>query len=291
MANDFSTALPILMLAGTGGLVSVGIAFNLVLLRVLWRMGELWGSFTFRLITCVAGGDIVASLSIIGFGAFRAKLGYPGVIESAWYCRTFSFGLLFFHNMSGLAVAMIALDRYLVVRYQQRLRPLYARVVLGGIALVYAAVLAANAYQNAFRMDATNSFCLPGGKPVSTVAELFATVLVNSTLAILCFCYISIFLICLRIHRNNKQLFGRLPTQALVWLSAYLLCYLPKLVGTVWAAVTKAFPPTPIVMMMIFGLTGVVMINPILVLFLNTRAHQEFLAMLFPHSTQLDDNA
>ncbi|KAJ9063326.1 G-protein coupled receptor 35 [Entomophthora muscae] len=287
MTNDELIISRVVMI-GSGGLALVGLVLNLVLVRVLWRIGELWGSFTYRLVTWVAVGDGIVSLTILGGSVFREILGYSGVVRSGWYCRVFGFGLLFGHNLSGLVISVIALDRYLVVRHSTRLRPLHICFVVGGIMVSYGTVLGINSYQNAFRMDLTKSFCLPHGKPISTVAEWFSTLLFNLPLFVLSFCYITIFFVCRRIQRSNKKLLeGHRPARALVWISAYLVCYSPKLVGTIWYISSNAFPALPFCIITALGLNSIVAINPILVLFLNKQVHKEVASMYFPQPNEI----
>ncbi|KAJ9063325.1 G-protein coupled receptor 35 [Entomophthora muscae] len=268
-----------LVLMGSGGLAFIGLVFNVLLMWVLWRIGELWGSFSFRLITCVAIGDIVTSMATLGIGLFRSKLGYDGVIESLWYCRVFGFHLFYGHNLSGILISMIALDRYLVVRHRTRLSPLYSWLVFGIVALLYAATLGINSYQNTFKMDLTHSFCLPAGKPVSKAAEIFSTILFNLPLLVLCFCYITIFFVCRRLHSSNKYINHRLPFRALVCMFAYLLCYLPKLINTIWYMFRNAYPTITFCILAIYGLNSTMAINPILVVFLNNQVRQEIITM------------
>ncbi|KAJ9056102.1 Melatonin receptor type 1B [Entomophthora muscae] len=285
---EYDAVASVVVLSVSGMLALLGVVCNGLLLQVLWRINELWGSFTFRLITCAAVGDLVASLTTVGIGMFRLVLGYPGVMESAWYCRVFGFSLFFSHNLSGLLVSLIALDRYLVVKHRQRLHPAYTWVFVTVVALTFGAALACNSYQNSFAVDPTFSFCLPSGSTESSVAAIFTEVLVNIPLLVLGFCYISIFFIILRIQRHSKVFFKtHIHLRALLLIIGYFICYFPKFFGTLWRLCTNTHPPFVFYILMPLGLTLVMIFNPFLVLFLNHRVHQETIAIFYPPSPEI----
>lgn len=274
--------ITLIALVGAGTIAAAGLVCNLLLLYVLWTIGELWQTFTFRLISLVALGDIGTSLTILATGIFRALLGTHAQ-HSPWYCRVFGASLLFSHVTAGLIVSIIALDRYLAVCHHRRLHPRHTWLVLGGIALLLGTVLLTNSYHNAFRMDTTDSICVPFGSGLLAVAGVVSTFLFSVPLVILSFCYVAIFFVLLRAQRRHRELANRnLPLRALLWFGAYLLCYAPRFYATLRTCLAGAENSPALCVGILLGLSSIIVINPVLVLFLNQRVRLGAKATFLP---------
>ncbi|KAJ9063915.1 hypothetical protein DSO57_1035942 [Entomophthora muscae] len=271
-----------MMLLGLGGIALVGFVCNVLLLRVLYRINELWGSLAFRLITCVAAGDLLSSLAMLGTGIFRAALGYAGVLESEWYCRLFGSTMFLGNSLTGLLLSMLALDRYLAVRHSRRLKPTYAWLVFGASAVVSIVILGYSVHRNAFELDPTYSHCMPSKGDRFRWTSILMKILANVPVLIISFCYTAIFTICCRIQSANHALFGsHLPFRALFIFLAYLICYFPKLFVFIWSLFTDLYPPFILYILSPLAVTSLIVINPMLVLFLSNKVQQEVMHISF----------
>ncbi|KAJ9071855.1 hypothetical protein DSO57_1033029 [Entomophthora muscae] len=277
------SALSLAVLAGTGAVSLVGLAFNVLLLKSLWRVHESWGTFSFYIIACVAVSDISASLAILGTGVFRALLGFPGLLESAWYCRAFGFTLFLSYSMSGTLLSILSLNRYLLVVHQARLWPPYAWFALGVVSLVSAALLGYTMYNDAFMLDPTFSYCVPAVRGRFEVTSQIIIFLTNIPVIFVCFCYSAIFLVCWRIeHHHQGSPVRHLPLRALLVMLTYLICYTPDFLSIMWLLTMGAHPPFIFYILVPFSLSCILAINPILVVFLSKRVRHEVLLMFAP---------
>ncbi|KAJ9062394.1 hypothetical protein DSO57_1011302 [Entomophthora muscae] len=271
------------VLTGIGGLGLVGLVSNLVVLKVLFRVYQNKKSFGLNLTICVALVDIAASISALGLVLFRYILDYPEVLESEWYCRTFGFSFMLSMNFSGLLVSMTGLERYLLINWRSEIRPLYYWAVVAAVALLSAFIQSRNVYWNTYILDPTFSYCIPKGDSQSVLEHVLTDVILNVPLFILSFCYISIFLVVRRIKATTNRLSdNHISFRALLVFFIYLVCYLPKVYSTIHKLTFHSYAPLMTYILLAYGFSLTLIINPFLVLFLNSQVRQEFLSLIFP---------
>lgn len=260
-----------LAIAGVLVVVSVaGIAINGLLLHVLTKLEEKTTSFV--LIWNAGIADLLLCGCTLLLSVVRPVLGFPAAYHSWFYCPVLGSVTFFFSSMSGILMGFLALERYSVICHQRGLPRAAIWGVFSAVAVTFAVLLTGNSVIDGFAPDPSFIFCMPKGTPWSLCANYAFNVLLNIPIVVLSFCYVAIFVKCYRADVPNQaeKITRRAAIRALLFLSVYFMCYIPKVSTTlIGAYYGLGAPPRFLYMLAPICMTMLAIVNPILVLLLH----------------------
>lgn len=174
----------------------LGLAMNVSLLVLLRRVPE--KSTSFQLIHAIGLVGLLLCLFTVGVCIARPALGAELAFASSVYCPVLSSSTFFLCGVSGILMALLALERYSVVCRQSGLSPVAVWVLFALTSLVAAVLIGGNSMVGGFKPGPSYIFCVPDGTAWSRFFSLGFDVLFNLPLVMLVVCYSAIIVRCYR---------------------------------------------------------------------------------------------
>jgi len=269
---------------------------NSFVLYLVYRMNQCRSILSHQLITCVAFIDIILSISVILMVIMRFQIPYSEVFESKIFCPVFGFTLTCFTGISMVLVTILAVERYLLISHHRSLRSVITWSLILMISIAYGVAGIGSSIDNAFAPDPTYTYCWPNGSSWSNILNLLLTSTFLSTLVIITFCYMAIFITCYKWTHPKSPCYSNtdltlkpesLPIprggtlRAISFICCYFLCFLPKCISTIWQAIDGP-QNHPFILFVIapFCISLSTAINPLMVIFLHSQFKVEALSVL-----------
>ncbi|KAI0241383.1 hypothetical protein L0F63_005947, partial [Massospora cicadina] len=283
MFNYEEDKLSSLTVAGALVVVSVcGLLTNGVLLYGLPKLSE--KSMSFQLIRMIGVTDLSLGVCTLMVCISRFGLDLAAAYTSWFYCPVFGSLTFFFSGTSSILMSFLALERYCVICHQRGLPRRLTITIFIVIASTFAILLAGSSILGSYAPDPTFLFCFPEGSTWSTFSNYAFYLVINVPVAVLVFCYVSIFVKCCRMSIPNQvdSVTKKAAIQSLLLLVVYFICYMPKFLTTVIGIFYGLSAPPRILYLLIpIGMTLLVVVNPILVLFLHRQMKRVVIQLVF----------
>ncbi|KAJ9066902.1 hypothetical protein DSO57_1004984 [Entomophthora muscae] len=281
------------MLFYVGSIIQYSLALltNLVIFILLFRTRTEYRTLGFSFILVLAISDFSNALHRIPLALFdmgaivESSLEDNGTELLAWFCPLTSLLTVLAPFMAALSATLLSVERYYHVCLSRPLPKGVGWTIFFAIAgLFLIPTLGSSVTIHIIlssRVHDGGPVCFPPMDGWRLARNHMYYLTLSLLLIVLAFCYINIFLTTKRniINTNASTVTKQVGIRVFVFLGLYLCCYIPMILT--YALHTNSFPDSIPLQFIALVFNGFIsLIDPILVLLLHRRYHNEFLLLL-----------
>ncbi|KXN64857.1 family A G protein-coupled receptor-like protein [Conidiobolus coronatus NRRL 28638] len=266
-----------------------GLILNSLLLCVLVSKLKKRGAHTdVKICTFIAFADILASIGIL-FRSIFTKFPYNIIKVHPGWCK-FDGLISVIMNCSGYTLGVMSVERYLLICFNIQLSIWFWLIVIFSIYLLMIILTILSIASDLQVLTSTQVSCIYSATGVGYYGFLFGTILFVASFISVLVSYFGIIVkkskqclnqINLNVPKNTvyKELTSTL-VKSLINIAIYLLCFSGKLYGLFYTLVTGSKRPMVVEIFCQSIICWSVVVNPIILLYMNTEIRNSLTTML-----------
>ncbi|KAI9294793.1 family A G protein-coupled receptor-like protein [Neoconidiobolus thromboides FSU 785] len=258
---------------------------NCIVLYLAYRLKDRLYNLSYQITLALTLTDLSSSISVFFMFVFHMIFGYKYVFSSSFYCPVFGAIMGVASGISGVLIACLAFERYMLVCHGRQLPSIISWVIFSIFFLILISTSMISSIYNDFIPDPTYSYCLPMNSISADIENIVIRVAFIGSLLVLTYCYIAIFIRCYRwtiakhsddSKSHEEARMGKsVALQALLFLIVYYLCFIPKLLVYFFKLALGKEHPVVLDILAPAGIAFAFVLNPAMVIFLNRHFRKE----------------